>query len=174
MKSQENILNNNKKYRKTKKGVLTNIYNHCKNRRNVNFTLNEFQDKYINDSKFIKLYNDWVKHNYNIHYKPTIDRIDCFKNYSFENIHWLSWEENRYKQRMELKRIRAREILKIQNGKIIKRYKSQQEVIKETRVSQGNLSLCLNNKRKHCGGFEWKYADIYENSELLKGADNIE
>ena len=28
MKSQENILNNTRRYRKTKKGVLTNIYNH--------------------------------------------------------------------------------------------------------------------------------------------------
>ena len=43
MKSQENILNNTKKYRRTKKGVLTNIYNHCKNRKNIEFTLMELK-----------------------------------------------------------------------------------------------------------------------------------
>lgn len=168
MKSQENILNNTRRYRKTKKGVLTNIYNHCKNRRNVNFTLKEFQNKYINDSKFAELYNNWVKHNYDILYKPTIDRIDCLKDYFFENVHWLSWNENRFKQRMEFKRIRAKEIFKIQDGKVLKRYKSQQEAIKDTGLSQGNLSSCLNGRRRYCGGYEWKYADIYENPELLE------
>lgn len=168
MKSQENILNNTRNYRKTKKGVLTNIYNHCKSRRTVNFTLKEFQNKYIDDKKFVELYNTWVKHNYERLYKPTVDRINCLKDYSFANIHWLSWEENRYKQRMEFKRIRARKIFQVKNGKIIKEYKSQTEVLKQNKISQGNLSSCLNGKRKYCNGYEWHYADIYDNPELLK------
>ena len=169
MKSQENILNNTKKYRKTKKGVLTNIYNHCKNRRNVNFSLEQFQEKYINNIVFTRLYNEWIKHNCNIQYKPTIDRINCFKDYSFDNIHWLSWKENRYKQRMELKRIRARKIVMIKNNVIIEEFDSQREAVIKTGLSQGNISNCLNGKRKFCGGYEWKYKDnIYENPELLE------
>ncbi len=63
MKSQENILNNTRKYRITKKGVLTNIYNHCKNRREIEFSLKEFQGKYIDDiymlknNKVVKVFN---------------------------------------------------------------------------------------------------------------------
>lgn len=169
MKSQENILNNTKKYRRTKKGVLTNIYNHCKNRRSVEFTLKEFQERYINDTDFIRLYNEWIKHNCDIQYKPTIDRINCLKNYSFDNIHWLKWKDNRYKQRMELKRIRARKILMIMDNQIIKEFNSQREAIIDTGLSQANISSCLNGKRKYCGGYEWKYkSNIYDNPELLE------
>lgn len=174
MKSQENILNNNRIYRRTKKGVLTNIYNHCKNRRKVNFTLQEFQNKYIDDKKFVELYNNWIKHYYEQQYKPTIDRIDCLKDYSFDNIHWLTWEENRYKQRMEFKRIRARKVLMVKDGKIIKQYKSQTEAVNKNKISQGNLSSCLNRKRKYCNGYEWYYADIYDNPELLERSSNGE
>lgn len=52
-----------KKYRKTKKGVLTNIYGKIKVRNKkrfgeeLNFTLKQFQEKYINDKKFISAYN---------------------------------------------------------------------------------------------------------------------
>ena len=40
----------------------------------------------------------------------------------------------------------------------------------KTGLSQGNISSCLNGKRKFCGGYEWKYKDnIYDNPELLGG-----
>lgn len=168
MRTNVKLLENTSKYRKTKKGVLTNIYHHCKSRRNIEFTLKEFQIKYLEDNTFNKLYNEWVKNNYNIQFKPTLDRIDCLKNYSFDNIHWLSWNDNRYKQRMELKRIRAKKVLMIKENMIIKEFNSQREAVLETGLSQSNLSLCLNDKRKYCGGYQWKYKDEYDNPELLE------
>ena len=164
MKSQENILNNTRKYRITKKGVLTNIYNHCKNRREIEISLKEFQEKYIDDTNFVKLYNQWLKHHCDKKYKPTIDRIDCFKNYNFNNIHWLTWEENKYKQRMELKRIRARKIYMLKNNKVVKVFNSQNEAVVETKLKQSNISMCLNGKRKTCGGYIW----TYDNPELVE------
>lgn len=163
----KNILKNTQKYRKTKKGVLTNIYNHCKNRKKINFTLKEFHEKYMNDIVFVRLYNEWIKHNFDIQYKPTIDRIDCLKDYSFDNIHWLSWKDNRYKQRMEFKRIRAKKNLMMKDDIIIKKFNSQREAVIKTGLSQANISSCLNGKRKHCGGYKW----IYENPELLEVKD---
>lgn len=150
------------KYRKTKKGVLTNIYSHCKSRRNVYFTLNEFHEKYLNDKKFIRLYDEWVSHNYNIQYKPTIDRIDCLKDYSFDNIHLLTWSENRYKQRMEFKRIRARKIYALKENEIVMQFKSVSDAVRKTGLHQGNISSCLSKKRKYCGGYLWVYASDYE------------
>lgn len=168
MKTDERLLNNIQRYRKTKKGVLTNIYHHQKSRNVVEYSLKEFQDKFINDKSFERLYNEWVKHNYNIQYKPTIDRIDCFGTYNFKNIHWLSWADNRYKQRMELKKIRAKKVLMLKDGEIVKEFNSQREAVIKTKLSQGNLSSCLNGRRKYCGGYEWKYKEevienIYEN-----------
>lgn len=172
MKTEERLLKNTERYRKTKKGVLTNIYNHQKNRNIVEYSLKEFQDRFIDDKTFKKLYDEWVKHNYNKQYKPTIDRIDCFGTYNFKNIHWLSWADNRYKQRMELKRIRSRKVLMLKDGEVVREFNSQRQAIIETSLSQGNLSSCLNGRRKYCGGYEWKYKDevignIYDNKENI-------
>ena len=159
MKTEERLLKNTERYRKTKKGVLTNIYNHQKNRNIVEYSLKEFQEKFIDDKIFKRLYDEWVKHNYNKQYKPTIDRIDCFGTYNFKNIHCLSWADNRYKQRMELKRIRSRKVLMLKDGEVVKEFNSQRQAVIETSLSQGNLSSCLSGRRKYCGGYEWKYKD---------------
>lgn len=58
----------------------------------------------------------------------------------------------------------------IKNNVMIEEFGSQREAVIKTELSQGNMSSCLNGKRKFCGGYEWKYEDnIYDNSELLEG-----
>ena len=157
MKTPSNLLQNTQKYRKTKKGVLTNSYNHQIQRRDVKYSLKELQDKFLNNKRFIRLYNEWLKSNCKKELKPTIDRINCKKGYNLMNIHILTWAENRYKQRMETKLFRAKKCYMHLNGKIIKIFASQWMAIKETGLSQGNLSEALNGKRRTCGGYNWSY-----------------
>lgn len=155
------------KYRKTPKGVLTNIYSKQKERSRLkemeppSYSLKEFHDKYLKDKTFIRLYNEWVKSGYKKNKKPSFDRIDCFKPYSFDNIHVITWEENRYKQRMEVIRIRASRIKSIdiltQEETI---YKSVTAAVEKTGFQQGTISSALNGYIKTYKGFRWEYIDI--------------
>ena len=157
MKTPKNLILNTQKYRKTKKGVLTNSYNHQKQRRKVNYSLKEFQNKFLTNKKFIRLFNEWIKASCIRELKPTIDRISSKKGYVKDNIQMLTWAENRFKQRMETKIFRAKKCYMGLNGKIVKVFNSQWEAIKKTGLSQGNLSMALNGKRKTCGGYNWSY-----------------
>jgi hypothetical protein len=89
------------------------------------------------------------------------------KGYELNNIQILTWAENRYKQRFELKRIRARDVYMILDNKIIKVFKSVSNAVRATGLAQGNISSCLTGKRKTCGGYSWSY-DNPENPDLLK------
>jgi len=105
-----------------------------------------------------------VKNKYAKEYIPTIDRINCMDHYALNNIQCLPWSENRYKQRMEFKRIRAKKVYQIKDGKVIKVYKSVSEAVKYAHVRQGNLSSCLHGRRQLCGNYNWSY----ENPGLLE------
>lgn len=136
----------------------------------TNFPLSGFQNVYLVDKKFNRLYAEWVKSGYNKQLKPSIDRIDSKKVYDFENIHFLTWAENRYKQSaMDGKRGRKPAVIQMMGNKIIKRFLSQRHAVKELGLSQGDLSMVLNGKRKTVDGYKF----IYENPELLSNPDAL-
>lgn len=62
--------------------------------RKVFFTKEEFLKWLDNNRRFIKLYNNWKKHKFNINFSPSIDRIDGTKDYSLENVQVLTRLEN--------------------------------------------------------------------------------
>ena len=128
------------------------------------YTLKDLHNKYLTDRKFNRLFNEWVKHKYDKQFKPSIDRINSNKSYTMDNIHILTWAENRFKQTME-RRSRKGEVAQIMGDEIIAVFKSQRDVIKKTGLSQGNLSMALNGIRQYCGGYKWKY--INSNPDLL-------
>ena len=158
------LLENTQRYRRTKKGILTNSYSKQKSRHAVEYNLTELHDKFMFDDKFDRIYKEWKNKGYKKELKPTIDRINCRLGYTLSNIHALTWEENRYKQRIELKFLRARPIVAAVDGEEKYRFKSVSQSVKETGIHQGNISSCLTGKRKKAGGFNW----FYENPELLK------
>ncbi len=166
------LLKNVQRYRETPKGVLTNMYGKMKSRREVEFTLKEFQNRYINDKKFIRLHSEWMSSGKNKMKKPSLDRISNKKGYTVKNTHMLTWAENRYKQTME-RRSRKGSVIQYLNGKQIAKFRSQREAVRQTGISQGNMSEQMNGKRPHVEGFIFKFeseviGNIYENPELLK------
>ena len=167
MKTNTKLLENTTRWRKTKRGLITNLYHKMKSRHHVGFLLSELHDFAV-DSKFDRLFKEWEKSNFNKQLKPSIDRINSKNNYELWNIQWLTWAENRYKQTME-RRTRKGAVLQMVAGKAISYHKSQREAVKKTGLSQSGISMCLNGKRKTCGGYEWSYeSNIHENPELLK------
>ncbi len=167
MKTQKNKLENTQNYRKSKKGVITNIYAHQLSRSRERwldypeYSLRELQDVYLNDIKFNRIYNEWIKSGYTKEMKPSIDRINNKKWYSLDNIQILTWKDNRYKQSME-RRCRNWRVIWIWYWEI-NTYKSQREAVKITWISQANISSVLNWNRKTAWGYKW----IYENPDLL-------
>lgn len=159
------------KYRLTPKGVLTNLYSKMKERaknKNIerpNFTLVEFHRLFLENKTFIRLYKEWVKSGYNKVYKPSVDRINRKHGYTLNNIHIISWGDNRFKQSME-RRSRKGKVLQILNGNVIKVWSSQREAYKKLNLSQSMLSGALTGKYKQAYGYIWRYAND-ENPELL-------
>lgn len=162
------LLENTKKYRETRKGVLTNIFHHMKARRTVNFSLSDFHERFLNDKKYVRIHAEWLKSGKNKMNKPSIDRISRKLDYTMENIHLVTWAENRYKQTME-RRSRKGPVIQVSNGEVVAKYTSQRDAVKKTGFAQGNMSSVLNGKRSHCGGFQFLYeSNIHQNPELLK------
>ena len=160
--TKERLLENTRRWRKTKKGVLTNMYDHMRRRHKVFFSLQEFHNMFLNDKKFNRLYEEWVKSNYNKQLKPSIDRIDCRKPYTVRNIHMITWAENRFKQaKLDGKRGRKPPVLQLLGDKVIARFQSQRDVIKKLGINQGNLSMVLNGRRRTVNGYRFVYEDSW-------------
>lgn len=162
-KTRSRLLANTRRYRKTAKGVLTNSYSHQRSRRHVEYSLAEFHEKAFCSNRFQRLYAEWVKSGYQHHLIPTVDRINSKKGYTLDNIQFLTWEDNRYKQRME-RRSRKGVVIQLKDGVEVARFKSQKEAVKKTGFNQSLISAVLNGRRNNTGGYQF----IYENPELLK------
>lgn len=148
-----------KKYQKTPKGVLNTIYRNqlLKQKRHgikVNYTYEEFKNKYINDKKYLELYNSWLKSGCLTNLKPSFDRIDNNKDYSFDNLQIITWKENNDKGRKE-------HSLKVKqydlNENYIKTYNSIIEASKELGIYKSNISKVCKGKMKTTGGYIWRY-----------------
>ena len=141
------------------------MYTHMKKRHEVEFSLNDFHDMFLGSGKFSRLMKEWAKSRYDKQLKPSIDRIDCRGQYCKENIHMMTWAENRFKQsKMDGKRGRKPAVLQMLGNRVIRRFDSQRHAVKELGISQGNLSTVLTGKRQTTAGYRF----IYENPELLE------
>lgn len=156
-------MNGTEKYRKTPKGVLTNLHNKMKERsikRGMDmpdFTLIEFHSKYLNDTKFNRLFVEWELSGYQKNKKPSVDRINNKLPYTLRNINFMTWGDNRFKQSME-RRVRGKyNSLMKKDGVLINVFKSVRDAVRKTGLNQSGISCCLVKKYKHTGGFEFEY-----------------
>jgi hypothetical protein len=146
------------KFHRTKKGVLTRMYNSMKRRHPIEFSLKEFHNRFLTDKKYIRLFDEWVKHKYNIEYKPSIDRIDYRKPYTVRNTHMLTWKENSFKQKhTDMKFGMTPRVIQLKDNKIIRIFRSQGHCAKQLGIAQSSLSYVLNGTRNHVGGYQFIY-----------------
>lgn len=163
-----------KDYYKTKRGLITRIYNnqvrHSKDRgRNLpGYSKEEIISWCFEKSLFHDLYNNWVESNYNINLIPSIDRKINNLPYTFDNIQLMTWQENREKSNIEMKngtRINLghpqRSIVgvnKITNKKVF--FHSISEAKRQLGIPTSNISSNCKGLRKSAGGYYWKYNTI--------------
>jgi len=156
--------NATQKYRHTPKGVLTNLYGKMKKRNkkrgfgDLPFSLEEFHDRYLYDFSFLQLFNLWKNSNYQKKNKPSIDRINPNFGYSFENMEFLSWEENRKKSDMENSKVTTSiDMFDKETGNLIMKFDSVKNAVEYTGLSQGNIVMCCQGKRNYVGPYVFKY-----------------
>ncbi len=129
----------NESYDKTEKGVIRVIYKTQVRNSKVrkmelpNYTKKEFSEwAYINGFK--NLYDNWVKNNFDKNLKPSVDRKNDFKTYTFDNIILGTWQENKNHQYDDIKNgtgtsgLRCRAVLQYDiNKRFIAKYVSFNE-----------------------------------------------
>ena len=173
--------NATQKYRHTPKGVLTNLYGKMKDRNKENgfgempFSLKEFHERYLYDFTFLQLLGAWKETGYEKLNKPSIDRINPSFGYSFENIEFVTWEENRRKSDKENSKVTTSiNMYDKETGSLLMKFDSVKKAVEYTGLSQGNIVMCCQGKRNYVGPYVFKYngmkfrkSNIYENPDLI-------
>ena len=154
-------------YDRTEKGVVRVIYKTQVRNSKVrkmelpNYTKQEFKE-WLYKNNFKKLYDNWVSSGFDKNKKPSADRIDDFKPYSFENIRLVTWYENRAHQHQDVLNAvgkgaqRCKSVIQLDRyGNILAEYHSYSFA---KRVAGYSFEKCLKNgtpSRKD--GTFWKY-----------------
>lgn len=154
-------------YDRTQKGVIRVIYKtQVRNSKTRNMDLPSYTKEQLKEwlynNNFEKLYNDWVNSGFEKAMKPSVDRLDDFKPYSFENIRLVTWEENRKKQNMDITNgtgtsgRSCKPVIQYDgNGNILAEYHSFSFA---RRVMGYSMERCLKNGRpSRKDGTYWKY-----------------
>lgn len=156
-----------KAYRKTPKGLISQIYNDqvktCKKRGRElpKYTQKELYDWIISQPNFNQLMTEWKRSGYNRKLVPSIDRLDSLKTYSFDNIQLVTFEENEKQALIDRKSGKdfrqARIVGKIKDKEIVKIYHSVNAAARDNNCMAGHISEVAYGKRKQAGGFNWVF-----------------
>ena len=158
----EHVKAYSEEHSKTPESLIYHLFNNEQSnskKRNIpypDYTLAELKAWSFKQDKFWNLYNSWKEHNYNKWYRPSIDRINAKKGYTFSNIHLLNWKENHYKQKID-SQFKAKSVYQLKNNRVIATYPSAVFAAKKLEISYSTIYACCNGKRKTAGGFGWKY-----------------
>jgi|Deesub1362B_J571_1020462.scaffolds.fasta_scaffold12614_3 hypothetical protein len=153
----------------TKYRLLSNIYysqrarSKKKNHPVPCYTLDEFRAWALAKRKFNRLYKQWVKSGYKKDFVPSADRVDDYKPYTFDNIQWITWSENKAKGHADMKaginKKKLKAVVQMDlDGNFIAEYYSQNKAFRETGCDNSSISKCCKRKLSKVGDFRWKYA----------------
>jgi hypothetical protein len=118
---------------------------------------------------FHKLFDDWVNSGYKKDLKPSCDRLNDYKGYSFSNIRLVTWSDNYLKSRYDLSNGTNTKVCKTviqmdMAGNFVKEFFSAMQAQRETGICSTGISRCCTGKSKTSGGFRWEHS-IGENNE---------
>ncbi len=161
----------NRKYNRSREWVITNIYSTQKlsSKRRLhklpNYTKKELQVWVFSQDNFEELYNNWAESWYDRNLTPSIDRLDDYKGYSFDNIQLMTWREN--KDKWDKDRLNwinnkiSKRVVQIdeKSWNIINEFFSISEAKRKTNISDATISWCCRNNwiNKTAWGYIWKF-----------------
>lgn len=157
-------------YFKTKQGLTVSIYTaqrcNSKNRgySPPAYNLSQLRDWIFSKEKFHTLYDEWVNSDYDKSKRPSVDRLDDYKEYSLDNIRVVTWKENYKKSHSDkINGINKKGLRPVSqysiDGNFIDEFYSAAQASRETGVCRPNITKCCSGERRWAGGFVWKYTD---------------
>jgi len=158
------------RYSRTEKGLISSIYNGqrrsslYRGHQKPEYSKEELTAWILQQPNFKTLFNNWVSSDYTKDLKPSLDRVDDYKPYSFDNLKLVTWRENienlskNKKQGINNKQSKAVTQLDIK-GNVIKNFYSIAQASREVGVNTKNIIYCCQNKPKYktAKGFKWEY-----------------
>lgn len=156
--------------KRTKKGLIQISYKHQRahsKRRGhdlPNYTKNELVKWAFSKPEFHKLYENWIKSEYNKLLIPSFDRKRSRESYSFDNLQIVTWRQNMLNGRNEIKtganwfsHTPHKPVVGInmKSGNKLK-YISIQEAGRNG-FSATKVCACCKGKRKTHYGYKWEY-----------------
>lgn len=155
-------------------GLLTALYsaqkNRCKKRKHnmPKYSLQEFKDWMNNHSEFNKLYINWVQSGFKRENRPSIDRINDYETYSFENIELTTWGNHFStcceKQLRQEGRNQTESCPVIQfslKGEKIKEFNSIRQASKFTKIEASLIRRCLISRKTSTHDCLWMKTSEY-------------
>lgn len=148
----------NKRYAKTIKGLSAVLFTSMRRRSKLrghdspSFTLCEFREWLYDKDEFNSLYKTWVESKYYRFLKPSIDRIDDSKGYSFDNMQVVTWQENDDKGKAS-KETKVKAFI---DG-IWVQFESVTKASEELEINRRSISNVLSGLSKTAGGLKWEY-----------------
>jgi len=171
MKSDKGHHNKNRKYTRTRKGLIASIYGSQKrssinrNHPKPSYSLEILREWCFNQLNFESVYSDWVESDYKTSMIPSVDRKDDYVPYTLDNLlRVCTWEENKKRGLEDRKNgINNKQsicvIQKSLDGEFIAEYWSLSQANRETGIHRGHISdYCKGiNNYSHVGGFKWEF-----------------
>ena len=155
-------------YRRSKNGLVSKIYNSqrvtSKKRKHLQpqYTKKELEDWMFKQKNFDELYKKWVYSGYEKLLSPSVDRLNDYKCYSFDNIRLVTWRENNKKSHLDrlgcINKKCCKAVIQCDlSGNEIQEFDSLSEAERKTGVKNSSISYCCRRKNYTAGGFTWKY-----------------
>lgn len=163
-------LENSKNHTRSLNGRIMQMYRTQKqsskdrHHKKPSYSRDEFIDWMLNNKDYLRLHDEWVKSGYKKSLAPSVDRLDDYKGYGFDNIQVITWGENNKKGYLDringINNKTNKAVVKISlNGTKLKTYYSISQAARDVGCSVGSICRVCNGKRKTTRGFIWKYED---------------
>lgn len=168
--SKEYYTNANKRFNHSKNGILSSMY-HAQTVHSVTrghkpplYTRDELKEWLFSQELFHELYDKWVDNDYLKDLKPSVDRKDDYKGYSFDNIQLMTWYENRTKHYHDRKNgINNKASVAVnkftKDGVFVCDYVSMSSASRDVGICATAIKRCCDKEQSFhsAGGFKWEY-----------------
>ena len=154
---------NQLKYKRTFKGFLNQIYNsQTASSKKRGHAPSEYSKEELGlwlkgHKDFQQLWGDWVLSDYEKYKRPSVDRLDDNKGYSFDNIRLVTWRVN---QDAGYKNFEKKIEQVSKDGTVVETFDSITKAAKKLNTSHEMISrVCrgLYGRNTHLG-YSWRYA----------------
>lgn len=157
-------------YHKTKKGLISAIWNGQKASSRYRdmamplYTKKELSEWLRKQGLFHELYARWVISGYKKSRKPSVDRIDDYVGYQFDNIQLMTFGDNQEKSHRDkvngINTKQCKGVIATSKGDGTEtKFYSIAEASRQTGIDTKNINYCCQGKPKYksAGGYKWKY-----------------